>query len=418
MIGRPKYGVIGMYVLPWFLLFEFFGSLLELTGIGIVILAALFEVVSIVFLVVFSFVCLLFWLVLSFAAIILEEYAIRRYTRGSDMARLVGYSLVESVGYRQLNCVLALPGDGRSRARAQGLGCDAAEGARAPRRAGATGSRDPRWLSGSSSVLPSPPSWRASPSSAAGAGSSEGDVWLEPRKSGDLMLPARVEGRSIAAATADGYAPIFWPGVNLGPTTPGHSPGEVAATREEYDRWLKGMGDLGVRVVRIYTILRPAFYDALGDYNDDHDDAPIMLIHGVWIPEEEFYETENAYSKAVTEGFRAEIKDAVDVVHGDADIPELPGHAGGKYTHRRVALAARLLDRRRMGPVRGPVDRRQERRQEPVQGQVHPRHQQGDADGELARLDARLHRRARRQAWMEPAPDLHELADRRPARTP
>ena len=154
---------------------------------------------------------------------------------------------------------------------------------------------------------------------------------LEPRKSGDLMLPARVEGRSIAAATADGYAPMFWPGVNLGPTTPGHSPGEVAATREEYDRWLEGMGDLGVRVVRIYTILRPAFYDALAAYNDEHADAPIMLIHGVWIPEEEFYETENAYSKAVTEGFRAEIKDAVDVVHGDADIPDVRGHAGGKY---------------------------------------------------------------------------------------
>jgi hypothetical protein len=79
---------------------------------------------------------------------------------------------------------------------------------------------------------------------------------------------------------------MFWPGVNLGPTTPGHSPGEVAATREEYDRWLQGMGDLGVQVVRIYTILRPAFDDALAAYNDEHADAPIMLIHGVWIPEE------------------------------------------------------------------------------------------------------------------------------------
>ena len=103
MIGRPRYGVIGIYVLPWFLLFEFLGAVLELTGIGIVILAALFEVVSIVFLVVFSFVCLMVWLVLSFAAIMLEEYAIRRYKRGSDIARLVGYSLIETVGYRQLN---------------------------------------------------------------------------------------------------------------------------------------------------------------------------------------------------------------------------------------------------------------------------------------------------------------------------
>jgi hypothetical protein len=166
----------------------------------------------------------------------------------------------------------------------------------------------------------------------AGAGTSESAAWLQAHKAGDLTLPARVQGRSIEAATANGYAPMFWPGVNLGPTTPGHQPGEVAATREEYDRWLRDMGDLGVRVVRIYTILRPSFYDALNAYDDAHVDAPIMLIQGVWIPEEEFYETENAYSKPVTDGFRAEIKNAVDVVHGDADLPERRGHAGGTYT--------------------------------------------------------------------------------------
>src|SRR4051812_42393277 len=138
----------------------------------------------------------------------------------------------------------------------------------------------------------------------AGTGTSESAAWLQAHKAGDLMLPARVQGRAIEAATANGYASMFWPGVNLGPTTPGHSPGEVAATREEYDRWLRDMGDLGVRVVRIYTILRPSFYEALDAYNDEHADAPIMLIQGVWIPEEEFYETENAYSKPVTDGFR------------------------------------------------------------------------------------------------------------------
>jgi hypothetical protein len=85
---------------------------------------------------------------------------------------------------------------------------------------------------------------------------------FEPRRVGNLTLPAQVDGPAIAAATEDGFAPQFWPGVNLGSTIPGHQPGEVAATREDYARWLAGMGDLGVRVARIYTILRPAFYDA------------------------------------------------------------------------------------------------------------------------------------------------------------
>jgi hypothetical protein len=145
-----------------------------------------------------------------------------------------------------------------------------------------------------------------------------------------LKLPARVAGPAIQAATEDDFVSRFWAGVNLGSTVPGTQPGEVAATRADYDRWLEGMGDLGVRVVRIYTILRPAFYDALAAYNKEHE--PLFFIQGVWIPEEEFLATGNAYAPAVTDGFKDEIADAVDVVHGDADLPERPGHAGGRYT--------------------------------------------------------------------------------------
>ena len=49
-----------------------------------------------------------------------------------------------------------------------------------------------------------------------------------------------------------------------------------------------GIGDLGARVVRIYTILRPDFYDALAAYNEAHPEQPLFFIQGVWIPEEEF----------------------------------------------------------------------------------------------------------------------------------
>jgi hypothetical protein len=147
-----------------------------------------------------------------------------------------------------------------------------------------------------------------------------------------LQLPARVQEQAVAAATEDGFVQRFWAGVNLGSTVPGTQPGEVAATRADYDRWFEGMGDLGASVVRIYTILRPAFYDALAAYNDEHADEPLFFIQGVWIPEEEFLATGNAYAPAVTDGFRSEIADAVSVVHGDARLPERPGHAGGTYT--------------------------------------------------------------------------------------
>ena len=147
-----------------------------------------------------------------------------------------------------------------------------------------------------------------------------------------LTLPARVQGRAVEVATKDGFAPMFWPGVNLGSTIPGHQPGEVAATRRDYDRWLPGIAELGARVIRIYTILRPAFYDALAAYNLKHADHPLYFIQGVWLPDEaEFDASGNAYAASVTSGFRSEIDDAVGVVHGDAKLPQRPGHAGGTY---------------------------------------------------------------------------------------
>ena len=155
-----------------------------------------------------------------------------------------------------------------------------------------------------------------------------------------VTIPARVQGDSLALATADGFQKRWWPGVNLGVTTPGHQPGELAPSRADYDRWLDGIGKIGARVVRVYTILRPVFYDALAAYNERHPDAPLHFIQGVWIPEEEFLAAQDAYAPAVTDGFDDELGDAVAVVHGDADLPERPGHAGGRY---RTDVARWLL---------------------------------------------------------------------------
>ena len=152
-----------------------------------------------------------------------------------------------------------------------------------------------------------------------------------PVRQDGLKLPARVQGTSIAAAGGGGFVPRFWTGVNLGVTTPGHQPGELAPTRADYDRWLAGIGSLGARVVRVYTILRPAFYDALAAYNRRHRGTPLYFIQGVWIPEDQFLSSGDAYSPAVTQGFDREIADAVAVVHGDARLPPRAGHASGRY---------------------------------------------------------------------------------------
>lgn len=151
----------------------------------------------------------------------------------------------------------------------------------------------------------------------------------KPIRQDGLTLPAKVTGTHLRLAIDGRFATRFWPGVNLGVTVPGHSPGELAPTRKDYDRWLDGMQALGVRVVRVYTILRPRFYEALAAHNRKHPRTPLYFIQGVWIPEEDFLATRNAY--AVTAAFDRELTDAVGVVHGDATVRPRRGFASGRY---------------------------------------------------------------------------------------
>lgn len=153
----------------------------------------------------------------------------------------------------------------------------------------------------------------------------------KPIRQDGLTLPAKATATDVQLAINGRFATRFWPGANLGATVPGHSPGELAPTREDYDRWLEGMRALGVRVVRVYTILRPRFYEALAAHNRRHPRTPLYFIQGVWIPEEEFLRTQNAYDARVTAEFDREIADAVAVVHGDATLKARRGHASGRY---------------------------------------------------------------------------------------
>jgi cellulose synthase/poly-beta-1,6-N-acetylglucosamine synthase-like glycosyltransferase len=102
-IGRRRLGVVGLVAMPYFLLVEFLGSVFEAFGLFIVLAAWLTGAASLVFFLGYVFVSIVLGMLLAIAAIMLEEYASRRHERPADAARLVGYALLESFGYRQLN---------------------------------------------------------------------------------------------------------------------------------------------------------------------------------------------------------------------------------------------------------------------------------------------------------------------------
>ncbi len=142
---------------------------------------------------------------------------------------------------------------------------------------------------------------------------------------------ARTHGAELLLSTQGGTAD-FVPGVNIGPTLPGTWPGELATSAEDYTRWFAQISALGLRAVRVYTIMPPGFYQRLVAFNGAHPHEPLYLVQGVWIPEQEFLSSQDLFASPVRDGFKQEIHDAVAAVHGDLERPDRPGKASGTWT--------------------------------------------------------------------------------------
>ncbi|GMA41591.1 hypothetical protein GCM10025883_36360 [Mobilicoccus caccae] len=174
----------------------------------------------------------------------------------------------------------------------------------------------------------------SSPGGSGGQGGEKGapvDRSPSPQEHGGLRCLARQDSTTLRLHTTAGDV-TFWAGVNLGSTTPGHSPGELAVTREDYRRWFSMMGQLGVQVLRIYTIHPPHMYEELKAYNEAHRSAPLYLVHGIYLPDESYIESHDLFSRASTEAMVAEVRDASAAVHGTLRRSEMRGRASGTWT--------------------------------------------------------------------------------------
>ncbi len=101
-IFNPRAGWFGLFTLPYFLLFELLGAIIEALGIPVVLIAWLIGALSASFFILFLAVSVLLAVIISISSLLLAEYAVRRYERTPDIARLVVYAVAENLGYSQL----------------------------------------------------------------------------------------------------------------------------------------------------------------------------------------------------------------------------------------------------------------------------------------------------------------------------
>ncbi|HXG69044.1 MAG TPA: glycosyltransferase [Gemmatimonadaceae bacterium] len=102
MIGNPRYGAVGLFAMPFFLIFEAAGPLIEVAGYVVTIVAVWLGVIDRVFAELVFLTAVVFGALISIAAVLLEEVSFRRYPKVSQLLAMAALGVIENFGYRQL----------------------------------------------------------------------------------------------------------------------------------------------------------------------------------------------------------------------------------------------------------------------------------------------------------------------------
>jgi cellulose synthase/poly-beta-1,6-N-acetylglucosamine synthase-like glycosyltransferase len=101
MVGRRRYGSVGMFALPYFAAFEALGPVIEVMGYAVILISLVLGWLSAAMAVAFFGVAVVLGIAFSFGALLVEERAFQRYRRWRCFGRLVMAAAIENLGYRQ-----------------------------------------------------------------------------------------------------------------------------------------------------------------------------------------------------------------------------------------------------------------------------------------------------------------------------
>jgi cellulose synthase/poly-beta-1,6-N-acetylglucosamine synthase-like glycosyltransferase len=101
MLFNPRYGIAGMFAMPFYALFEMAGPFIECLGYVVFLTHVAFGQVNYAFTVAFFFVAVFYGTFVSLLAILLEELSTHRYPRLRDIFILTASGLAENLFYRQ-----------------------------------------------------------------------------------------------------------------------------------------------------------------------------------------------------------------------------------------------------------------------------------------------------------------------------
>jgi cellulose synthase/poly-beta-1,6-N-acetylglucosamine synthase-like glycosyltransferase len=102
LILNPRGGTVSWLAIPFYILFELLGPLVEALGLVVFVTAALFGLIAWADAGIFMLLSLSLGLLLSISAIMLEEFSFPMYRKPRELALLYAAAVLENFGYRQL----------------------------------------------------------------------------------------------------------------------------------------------------------------------------------------------------------------------------------------------------------------------------------------------------------------------------
>jgi cellulose synthase/poly-beta-1,6-N-acetylglucosamine synthase-like glycosyltransferase len=110
LLLSPRYGVLGLVSIPYYVFAELLAPVVEALGIVGLVVGLFFGLVNISFALWFFVVAYGYGALLTVATLVLDEMSYRKYRRLRDHFALLGFALIENIGYRQLTVLWRLRG--------------------------------------------------------------------------------------------------------------------------------------------------------------------------------------------------------------------------------------------------------------------------------------------------------------------
>jgi hypothetical protein len=102
MICNPRFGLMGLVVLPYYVVFEMLGAIVELVAVPMFAIGLAIGIIDPNLALLFVIFGIGYAAFLSIVALAVEEFSYHRYTNWHDLGVALIAAIVENVGYRQM----------------------------------------------------------------------------------------------------------------------------------------------------------------------------------------------------------------------------------------------------------------------------------------------------------------------------